>query len=900
MKSTSLFDPKYIGGLDGASGYRFEDAYILGQLPSWLSLPNLEAFQQEGWSDVELFFESGHRWLIQIKNHRIKLDELREIFEDFETQETEDPLQYERYIIASTGLTGPGEQIRRYLERFRTVNRYSEAELAATRVQLMLRLEQYKLGNHASLIIEKVYFESDIAGLKDAEKLQAMFIGLLANKQKISTETANDIFLRTARLLTVERGKPIELSLIREAVKQKQLEDRADALVGFELITSNFLARYLEGGSESFFYEGAVPTWSDIVHQRDIPRDIMQQILSQVRSWKAGRLLVPILAEAGEGKSTLLRRMAKELAGDNKVVLYHRHDTQIGNAREVGLAAEIAGRCVYVFIDDASRVQDFSGFIRSISELPYPIVVITASRPYEWAPLRAAYSANIELGFDTSGREYLLEGLTDHEMQLLFQRLAAEGLIRPLSDADLRLAIDFHGKRSKRKLLALVLELVQGKKVREVIRDEIERVRKMGEHTLRVYQYTCLMGSVGSFITLPILRKLIGDHNVDPDVMRRLPGLVKIIGERLYSRHDRIAEIATDLIFEGADGQRGDLLCQLISLALEHGHVDMVRAMAFQHRSVPQSQLLKVTAHLVDEAYCAGEFDLIHLIIERLQWDNANEEIFRELLAVKTPLIWEKIVFPLREHAVDWNQLQKATNIYFSRPSCIGTMKKPPDAHPSVEIGLQWADLYSWVARRIRKYYSFFRLITDEMYKRLSTLYPDKATEINLHYAQFLSDDGREAEAINLYNTMLEEKEPNNADVHAGLALTLYLVEDYAGALHHYRVARKLDRDSVFRYDIGILGEMLEMLGELEEFIEYQKDSLKQHFAIMRRLQAALGPALQRGVENLRIPKTPEEEREREYETWPTEDLSKEAEQAAITNWTLANFMGLGAPTTNY
>jgi hypothetical protein len=74
MKSTSLFDPKYIGGLDGASGYRFEDAYILGQLPSWLSLPNLEAFQQEGWSDVELFFESGHRWLIQIKNHRIKLD----------------------------------------------------------------------------------------------------------------------------------------------------------------------------------------------------------------------------------------------------------------------------------------------------------------------------------------------------------------------------------------------------------------------------------------------------------------------------------------------------------------------------------------------------------------------------------------------------------------------------------------------------------------------------------------------------------------------------------------------------------------------------------------------------------------------------------------------------------
>jgi len=79
-------------------------------------------------------------------------------------------------------------------------------------------------------------------------------------------------------------------------------------------------------------------------HVRDIPRDIMPEILSRIDQWDHGRLLVPILAEAGEGKSTFLHRMAADLAGRHKTVLCHRRDRTTIAAEEIRSVAEKAGQ----------------------------------------------------------------------------------------------------------------------------------------------------------------------------------------------------------------------------------------------------------------------------------------------------------------------------------------------------------------------------------------------------------------------------------------------------------------------------------------------------------------------------------------------------------------------------
>lgn len=201
------------------------------------------------------------------------------------------------------------------------------------------------------LIIDKVSFDYAIEWVKQEKLLRSSFTSSLVQEYRIQPEAAENIYLRTARLLVVEREKPIRLSLFEAALKQKGLEADSQSLSDFDLITPEFLQSRSDD-SVSYFYEGTIPTWSDILHVRDIPRDIMPEILSRIDQWDHGRLLVPILAEAGEGKSTFLHRMAADLAGRHKTVLCHRRDRTTIAAEEIRSVAEKAGQCVYVFVDD--------------------------------------------------------------------------------------------------------------------------------------------------------------------------------------------------------------------------------------------------------------------------------------------------------------------------------------------------------------------------------------------------------------------------------------------------------------------------------------------------------------------------------------------------------------------
>jgi len=880
----SLLDPKYMGGLIAAGGYHFEDSYVLSQIPSWLSLPSFQAFQQEGWADVEVFFETGGRWFIAIKDHQVTPAEFRDIVNDFRIREDSDAGQYERYIVASVGLSKPVIKLEQQLKRFRAATSYTESELASTRARIVSTITELRLEDLADFIIEKVFFDSDAAQAKDEAMIRNAFTGFLVHQYGINAQSADDLYLRTARLLVVERGAPIESLVFLEALKQKQLEDIAGDLSQFDLVTPAFLNRYQDDNARSLFYDGAVPTWSDIVHRRDIPRDIIDEIISQVKQWDKGRLLVPILAEAGEGKSTLLHRMAAALAADNRVVLYHRREALTADAREVERIAEMAGRCVYVFIDDAARIHNFDGFIKSLAELPNSIVVIAASRPYEWVPLRSIYSANIELGLTASGREYFMEGLTDHEMELLFRRLADAGLIRSLSDEELKLAIDFHGKTTKRKLLVLVLELTRGKRVVDIVRDEIDRIRKMGDDLFRAYRYICLMASVHSFMTEAMLAQLVSVNNVKLDIVGRLPGLVEAIGEKIYPRHDRIGEIATDIMFDGADEERGDLLCQLISLAFKEGELDAVRSMvrAQMPRSVPCSQALKVMGCLVDEAYCAGELDLTEAALKELPLDFERRDISLDLLAAKTPLLWEQVIFPVERRLirVNWDGLQSVWSLPFSWPECPHVTEREAVSNVSLKEGLRWAEVYGLAASEGGKYEGFFTLITELMYTLLSVLHPGRA-EIDFKHGEFLMHVLRDEDAATLYNRALE-KDPDYAEAHAGLAISLYTTGDYDGALRHYKIARGLDRESVFRVLFGdVFREMLERLGELEELVEYRKDSIKDSFGMMRRLEEAGGHILR--IANLRVPETQRERLEWEaHERLVRRDFSEKEEQRTI------------------
>lgn len=815
----------------------------MSQLPNWLTLEGLLSFQQELLTDLELFFASGRRWFIQIKKRPVKRNEFVEIIEAFHLREATSSGQYERYIIASPGLPGPLTRFRGHLDRFRSAHSYSEAELAQSKRELAAELEGLKCGVEVDFLIEKVFFENEIEWVKQEQLLRASFTNSLVKDHGIRHEDAEDIYLRIARLLVVERGKRVELSQLQAALGRRRLEARAQHLSDFDLITPEFLDK-MSDDSPSHFYDGTVPTWSDITHQRDIPRDIMPQIIARVDHWEHGRVLVPILAEAGEGKSTFLHRMAAELARLDKIVLCQKRHRVSISVEEIQSVAEMANQCVYVFVDDAARVQNLKGFIESVAGLPYPIVLIVVSRPYEWVPLRSVYNANLLVEFASyDDREWSLEGVTDNEIELLFGRLAQAGLINSLPDEELRPLINSYAERSKRKLLVLVLELTKGKRVTEVLRDECERVRQMGNSVFQAYRYVCLMGSVHSFISRSMLRKVITIDSVDADVLRRLQGLVELIGENIYARHDRIAEIVTDILFDGADEERGDALCQTISLAISDAQGEIARRMLEAvNTTVPESQRHKVISHLVNEANLAGERALVGEFFAYRPDESPNDAIYDDVLSVNTQLILRQFISPTLRNAL--RAPGRDTENQYEDPSFIWTaasaLENLGSAGNSLLNDLGWTEVFARAARWSRwesSHRNEFKLNADKMYAALARIRPGKPTEMTFYHAEFLRNTDREKKAIPLYESVLK-RDPDHAEAHAALAWCLYFQEKYETSLNHYKIARELDWEVIHReLHEDILREMLEGVGDWEQLIELLKSTARFNFEINRRIK---------------------------------------------------------------
>ena len=839
MAAISLFDKKYTGGLDGAKGYDFEYSYILSQLSDWLKLPELEKLQQELLTDLEIFFRDGSRWFIQIKNHQINLSELDKILSDFFLREKTSEGQYKKYIIVSTGLSKSLATLKRHLDRFRCAQDYSPEELIASRQKIDLELKKNRSEDITQFIIDKLFFQSEVGWIHNEDAIRDRFVGSLVRTYEISPKSAEDLFYRTARLLSTERGKPIPLTMIRTAIEQKQNEDQKYQRKQFDLITDDFLARYKNEPSQSLFFDGAIPTWFDIVKNRDIPRELTGEILARIDQWKDGQFIVPVLADGGEGKSTLLRRLAFELSIKGKVVYFKRRDAVSLDVQEIERIADKVKGNFYLFIDDAASVQNFRDFVRGLSDLPFKFVMIVASRPYEWKSIRTSVSmTNMRILHHEKGREYILGDLTEREIKSLLQLLAKEGKIPALTADELDSAVEVCKRTSKQKLLVLMLELTKGKKAVEAIHDEIERVRTMGNYILSAYRYTCLMASVNSYLPISILKELVNYDGLELEVANRLEGLVELVSDKLYARHNKIGEIVTDLLFENAEGQRADALCRIITLAIRHGQIDAVRSLTWSVERKFLQSYQKILDHIIDESCKSGEYSPIKNIFVDIA-ASCTPELENLLIAV-TPIIWDNVVFSDKSCTFipDWQRIQDDWGICFRWFASDGKSNRNYNSKTSLEISLEWAQIYRdaavWGSKdKIKS--DFFGKIADKMYEILSEKYKEDSVIIMLQWAELLGDRWREEDAINLYKCVLE-KDPNCAEAHLGLAEGFYLNGREIEALHHYRFVKKLNWHLVFYHGKEeIFEEMLQRFGLWEELIDLMKESMRERTQMHRR-----------------------------------------------------------------
>ena len=138
-------------------------------------------------------------------------------------------------------------------------------------------------------------------------------------------------------------------------------------------------------GDVPYFYLGKNPRWSDFESSVDVPSDDERRVSAIARNWlggaEIGTKIINICGEAGDGKSTALRRAGYDLAKEGHVVLCLNQNSPI-DPKNVASVLSLANRPIALLIDGlADNAPQFREAISAIN-IQKPIVIISADRDY--------------------------------------------------------------------------------------------------------------------------------------------------------------------------------------------------------------------------------------------------------------------------------------------------------------------------------------------------------------------------------------------------------------------------------------------------------------------------------------------------------------------------------------
>jgi hypothetical protein len=162
----------------------------------------------------------------------------------------------------------------------------------------------------------------------------------------------------------VARRIPNRLDLLRNRYPHQiatlnagLLDTQSEFLRDFEFITAE-PPTTPRATYRTAFFDGAEPTWDDIRHNVDAPRDITNEFLTTIKTEQYGINALVLLGHAGSGKTTILRRIAYELARDGRTVYYLRAPHRIQKRPLINLLTAIGDRHLYFCMDDANLHLD--------------------------------------------------------------------------------------------------------------------------------------------------------------------------------------------------------------------------------------------------------------------------------------------------------------------------------------------------------------------------------------------------------------------------------------------------------------------------------------------------------------------------------------------------------------
>lgn len=311
------------------------------------------------------------------------------------------------------------------------------------------------------------------------------------------------------------------------------------------------------------FYNGTVADWRDIVQCFDAPRerfgDVWQFVISRANR-RAGRVSFALLTgRSGDGKSTVLMRLAAELVGQgHNLVFYHKNDSFSLRAEQ--LLDLPTDAVAFIFLDKVTRVEPdvLRGFLERLHRESVQAVVVAAAGRAIWD----AFHLNLTNIADVC--EFSLEEMTEADTEAMLDKLSADptradeylgGLAR-LSPEE-QMALFRH--KANRQLLVALIEAKHGRAFEAYVLGELDDlghrfpsagVRRACIYVSAVYRFDLPM-------PLSLLQRLLPGVRLDDQILRRTHGLLteavpSVVG--VITRHALIA----DVIFRQTTGNNID------------------------------------------------------------------------------------------------------------------------------------------------------------------------------------------------------------------------------------------------------------------------------------------------------------------------------------------------------
>jgi len=306
-------------------------------------------------------------------------------------------------------------------------------------------------------------------------------------------------------------------------------------------------------GDPSRFYSGFGLDWYPILIDLDVPRGLTNKLLEDVilrpeEDRPSQVELYLVKAEAGAGKSVLLRRLAWEATNSAGVVCLFSRGTRPPAIEALRELSQAIGDRIFLFIDNAADhlpvILELLEFARSRK---LRVTVITAERVNEW-------NVHCEALEEYLSDQYQLHYLNRTEIETLVYLLEKYDALGPnLANKTFKDRIDEFEKKTGRQLLVALHEATKGRPFEEILIDEYESI--IPPEAQRLYLTVCVLNRLKVPVRAGLISRLYG---IPFEVFRErlfkpLEHVVHVVqlpwGDYAYrARHSEIAQIVFDQV----------------------------------------------------------------------------------------------------------------------------------------------------------------------------------------------------------------------------------------------------------------------------------------------------------------------------------------------------------------